>query len=253
MAMIVKFQPANAKVKRLADQIAVETGKRPHIYGFSLPAGWACPGARDCLSKAHRQSGKLKDGPETEFRCFMATMESYQPSLRASVWQNFDQLKAAKTAERMADILDAAIPDNANMIRVNVDGDFFNQAYFDAWLLLARKHPDITMYAYTKSLPYWVNRLGDIPLNFRLTASYGGRHDHLIERHRLKFAKVISHPSEAGDLEIDHDETHAAIGTKSFALLLHGQQPKGSTAGAALKLMASQGIEYAYSQNSNSK
>ena len=44
---------------------------------------------------------------------------------------------------------------------------------------------------------------------------------------------------EAADLglEIDHDDTHAAFGKKSFALLLHGTQPKGSVAGEALKVI----------------
>ena len=42
-------------------------------------------------------------------------------------------------------------------------------------------------------------------------------------------------------LEIDHDDSHAAFGKESFALLLHGTQPKGSAASQALSLLRKQG------------
>jgi hypothetical protein len=251
----VKFQKANRKLARLARYVtdyrmfpARRNGK-PNIYGFSLPAGHSCPFARECLSKANRTTGKLTDGKDTHFRCFMASMEAIYSSLRKSVWDNFDALRQAKTTEAMLDLLEAALPKNADIIRPGVDGDFFNQAYFDAWLELARRHPNILFYAYTKSLNYWVARLGQIPDNFNLTASYGGHLDHLIGQHGLKSSIVVFHPDKADalGLEIDHDETHALFGTASFALLLHGQQPKGSGASEGIKRMKAENIEYAYS------
>ena len=143
-----------------------------------------------------------------------------------------------------------AQPKNADVVRIDVDGDFFNQYYFDAWLIVCRNNPHVNYYAYTKSLGYWVARLGEIPSNLNLNASYGGRLDHLIEEHNLKSAKVVFHPSEADalGLEIDHDETHALFGSESFALLLHGQQPKGSKASDALKTLKAEDIEYSYSR-----
>jgi hypothetical protein len=59
----------------------------------------------------------------------------------------------------------------------------------------------------------------------------------------------VFHPDKADalGLEIDHDETHALFGTASFALLLHGQQPKGGDASQAIKILKAEGIEYAYS------
>ena len=47
---------------------------------------------------------------------------------------------------------------------------------------------------------------------------------------------------QAGDLVIDHDDTSAYLQDKSFALLLHGTQPKGSNAAKALSLLRKQGI-----------
>jgi hypothetical protein len=39
------------------------------------------------------------------------------------------------------------------------------------------------------------------------------------------------------NLEIDTDDEHAAYGEKDFALLIHGVQPKGSEAAAALNAL----------------
>ena len=73
-----------------------------------------------------------------------------------------------------------------------------------------------------------------------ITASRGGRLDGLIGRHRLREAIVVFEEQAALDrnLEIDHDDSHAAIPSQakqSFALLIHGVQPKGSTAGKAVR------------------
>jgi len=252
MRTIVKFQPANAKLANLAAYLQELWGRKPHIYGFSLPAGHSCPFADACLSKADRYTGKLTDGPNTQFRCFMAALETFQPSMRQSVWANFDALRAVKTSPTaMAELLQAALPGNADVVRIDVDGDFFNQNYFDAWLIVANNNPNLSFYAYTKSLTYWIARLDSIPTNLNLNASYGGRLDHLIEEYSLKSAKVVFHPSEAKELglEIDHNETHALFGNVSFALLLHGQQPKGSKASQALKTLTTEGVEYSYSRS----
>ena len=64
----------------------------------------------------------------------------------------------------------------------------------------------------------------------------------------LKTAKVVMHPDEAAalGLEIDHDESHAINAGPSFALLIHGTQPKGSEAAEAKKRLDREGIKYAY-------
>ena len=245
----VKFQPANAKLKRLREKLALEYGRKPNIYGFSLPAGYSCPFAEICLSKADRHTGKLTDGEHMEFRCFQASLEALRGSMRDANWRNFDALRACKTVEDMLDLFQDALPKNADIVRFGIDGDFFNQRMFDAVLLLARANPTIRFYAYTKSVGYWVARLDEIPDNVNLNASYGGKLDHLIDEYGLKSAKVVLHPSEADalGLEIDHDENHALNGSENFALLIHGQQAKGSKASQAIKRLKTEQIEYSYS------
>ena len=206
-------------------------------YTFSLPSGWTCPGARDCLSKCDRDTGKIKDGPQTEFRCYAATCERY-PAVRAALWHNFDLLKGL-SRERMVDLILRSIPPRTKHLRVHVHGDFFSQAYFDAWMDVAGFRRHIAMWAFTKSIPFWANRVGSIPRNFVLNASLGGHHDALALKLGLKTARVVFSEEEAkaAGLEFDHDDSLARVPGPSFALPVHGQQPAGSAASRAAKAL----------------
>jgi hypothetical protein len=75
-----------------------------------------------------------------------------------------------------------------------------------------------------------------------LNASYGGKQDSLIEQYNLKSVKVVYTVEQAGNLVIDHDDTSAFMQDKSFALLLHGTQPKASEASKALSKLRKLGI-----------
>jgi hypothetical protein len=240
----LKFGKGNAKL-----------GK--NIYTFSLPSGYSCPFAMDCLSKAERTTGKIKDGPQTKFRCFSASQESLYPSVRKQRWYNYDALRAAiKSAEgtdakyyggsyAMSELILDSLPANARIVRIHVGGDFFSVSYMRAWAIVATMRPDVVFYAYTKSLRYWVAlRAGSLhPDNLVLTASYGGSEDSLIAEHDLRYAKVVFSEDEAKTegLPIDHDDSHAMVNGPSFALLIHGTQPKGSEAGKALAKLRKQG------------
>jgi hypothetical protein len=70
-----------------------------------------------------------------------------------------------------------------------------------------------------------------------MTASYGGKWDHLIdEGFFTRYSKVFMTEDDANraGLEVDHDDTHC-FGNKPFALLVHGTQPKGSEWGKAIR------------------
>lgn len=240
------FSQANAKLIAMAKRLT----KR--IKAFTLPSGWTCPAAKDCLSKADRETGKITDGPDTEFRCFAASSESQYKNTRAMVWRNFEAIKKALKLDAQAgfennphtvDLIIKTLPKAFDILRVHVGGDFFSQRYFNAWLEVARAMPEKHFYAYTKSLNFWVKRIDDIPANFALTASEGGKYDALIVEHGLKNAVVVYDEQSAAamGLEIDHDDHHAAFGKENFALLIHGTQPKGSTASQAVQELKRKG------------
>ena len=205
------------------------------IATFSLPAGWTCPCANECLSKSDRFTGRITDGPETRFRCFAATNESRATTVRNARWRNFELLKKARTVQGMADLIQRSLPFGVQKIRMHVSGDFFSEVYFLAWLNVAANNPAILFYGYTKRCGFMAKYAKQMPENFRLTASLGGKEDSLIVKHNLKYAEVVFSTEEARrkGLEIDHDDSHAFTGDKPFALLLHGTQPKSTPAGEA--------------------
>jgi hypothetical protein len=234
MNSLLKFGKGsnNAKLRKLE----LKLGRK--VYTFSLPAGYTCPGASKCLTKFDRNIGKIVDGDKQEFRWFAASMEAVFTGFRDNNSSNLESLKKLNTEEATALIL-ASLPTQAQIVRIHVSGDFFSESYFKAWINVAIASPNVEFYAYTKSLPFWIANMNRIPSNLHLTASEGGKHDALIGQYGLKNSKVVFSVEEASvlGLVIDHDDSHAATGNDSFALLIHGQQKKGSKAAEALKLI----------------
>jgi hypothetical protein len=191
----------------------------PAVFTFSLVAGRTCPGARECLSRSDRERGTIRDGHHTRFRCYAASMEARHPSVRRMRWKNLELLRACRSADEMARLVLDSLSPFPGVVRVHDSGDFFSQAYFDAWLLVARERPHTHFYWYSKSVRYWVARLDDVGdghapgrlPNVVPTASLGGRDDALAIAHRLRTARVVFSPAEAEGLglEVDHDDTHA--------------------------------------------
>jgi hypothetical protein len=243
--MLLKFSIATEQAK-LKD-IEKWLGYKPVVYSFSLPSGWTCPFALNCLSKAHRITGKITDSKHTTFRCFSASDEARSPHARRQRWHNFDMLRQLDF-EDMVTLIASSLPHDCDICRVHVGGDFFNQKYFNAWLHVARLFPTKQFYAYTKSIPYWIASLDNIPSNFILNGSRGGSRDNLMDEYNLKIAEVVFSLEEGKDLPIDHDEFYALNNMGNFALLIHGTQPKGTDASLAIKDLKQQGINFSYSR-----
>jgi len=257
MAGVLKgrgFNPETADLK-----FGDKNSKLDDVITFSMPAGHSCPFAKDCRSCAVRNPRKrhdigdkrkfiIQDGPDTQFRCFTAIDEVMYKEVRNARWHNFLTLLSVLTKGKQAtvELIERSLPIArwGKPTRVHIAGDFFTQKYFDAWMDVARRNPTRLFYAYTKALPLWVKRLDTIPNNFKLTASYGGTHDWMIKEYNLKFAKVVKSVQEARmmGLPIDHDDSHAYGGDKSFALLVHGQQPAGSVWAKAWSTLKKMGI-----------
>ena len=253
---MLKFSKANSKTQalKLIPELQSFLGKRGRktakVYSMDLLSGHSCPFAEKCLSRAILlPNGKrvIKDGSKTEFRCFSASQEAQYPATYDSRKHNFDSLRGL-TYDKMVEVIISSLPDDAGIVRIHVAGDFFNEQYMHAWYTVALLNPNVLFYAYTKSLRYWVGGISELPIlhNFVLTASYGGRDDHMIDQFNLRSAKVVFSEAEANSLglDIDHDDSHAANPAwrdNSFALLVHGTQPAGSEAATALKELKGKG------------
>ena len=204
------------------------------ISTFSLPAGWCCPGANICLAKADRQTGKITKGKDCSVLCFSAKDEAFRSNVRESRWNNFELIKSHDHDPLVSLIhrsIDHYVSRDATHIRWHVSGDFFSPAYLKAVLeSCSRYADDMIIYAYSKALHFFYDQntgepLVDLPDNFRLTASWGGLYDFMIEKFPHVFtrsARVVNSREEAQrlGLEIDEDDSLAS-GPKDmhFALL----------------------------------
>lgn len=239
MLHILKFGTDNSKLRK------------QNTATFSLPAGYTCPGAKDCHAWFNREEGKLYDGKHQEFRCYAAQMEAYLPSVRANVDHNLSLLKAAGSVEKMASLIDLSLPGKSfKFIRVHANGDFFSGDYFMAWMEAARRNPNTGFYAYTKSIPTWVKFKRLIPDNFALTASLGGKFDNMALKHGLRTAKVVFHPDEAKALGLKIDKTDELARDPKhgdFALLIHSMGPAGSKHNKAISRLKAENIDFSYS------
>ena len=251
---MLKFSKANVKLQALAQdaELAEFLQEKRKIYSLDLLSGWSCPFAHDCLSKVHQIDGKRKliDGKNTKFRCFSASQEVVYTNVYNLRKSNYDFLRSLATEQEMVDAIQKYLPQNLGINRFDVGGDFFNEKYFRAVCIVASLNPDRLFYGYTKSLPYWVANRDLVPYNLVLTASFGGRCDHMIAEHGLRSAKVVLHPEDT-DLPIDHDDSHAAkpsLRDKDFALLIHGVQPKGSESSDAIKRLKKENVKFSYSK-----
>ena len=204
------------------------------------------------MSSADQHTGKITDGSNTLYRCYAATQEARNVHIRKKRWSNYLQLKQAGSVEQMNALLyDSLMPkydkyyENHSqypIVRAHIGGEFFNKHYFEAWLELATQLP-YKVYAYTKAIPLWSHYHSDIPDNFELNGSLGGKYDNELVSGDFKTAMVVYSPEEAVELglEIDHDDSHAYNKGPSFALLLHGTQPAGSEASLAKSALQKRG------------
>lgn len=228
MTELLTFAKGNAKL-----------GKQTLI--FNLPAGKTCPGALFCLSFAVAdETGKRQviDGPQTQFRCFAATSEAQYTGTFNSRARNLELIVEAirnnTAVELINNSLQNARTKNSELVRIHESGDFFSGAYLDAWIEVAKLNPDLKFYCYSKNLPLFVE--ANLPANFYMTASYGGKFDSMIDAGIFtRYSKVVHNDEEAEalGLEVDHDDSHC-FGPNPFALLVHSTQPKGSTYGKAV-------------------
>jgi hypothetical protein len=174
-----------------------------------LPTGSTCPFALECKVTVDRITGKF-DVKKGHYRCYAASPERF-PAVREHRWKNFEYVKNGGIP---------IIPKGCKAIRIHASGDFYNQEYFDMWVQLAKDNQDIEIWAYTKSLNYWVNRLNDIPKNLVLTASRGGRLDYLIDEYGLKNVTIFKKANEVPEhLPIDTNDKYARTPMINFALV----------------------------------
>jgi hypothetical protein len=215
---------------------------------FALPSGFTCPGALHCLARADRLTGHITDGPEQRFRCHEASIEALRPNVRKARWRNFEliaPLEAAAMAELLMAGLSASRSHKSTHVRWFTGGDCYSAALRDAIISCSTWTPDLIHYMYTKNLFLFLedspapSQLMDLPANLRVTASWGGKFDYLLEAGLFpRSARVVNTEQEAAVLGLLIDTTDRLAWQDEpshFCHLSHGTQPPGSEAGNAIR------------------
>ncbi|MCP3800309.1 hypothetical protein NLX83_13680 [Allokutzneria sp. A3M-2-11 16] len=168
--------------------------RQSDTYTFSLPA-WAgrlpdgrtyntCKQAGICARFCYARTGTYR---------FPQVLAKHERTL-TRILDDLPQWQADMTTELAAPRYRGAA------LRVHDSGDYFSDAYLSAWLDIARAHPDVLIYSYTKEVSRFRRVVEpDPPPNFKWVYSYGGREDHLLDPERDRVADVF--PTEAAITE----------------------------------------------------
>lgn len=178
--------------------------KRGGIWGWTLPAHWTtlpsgqkfntCPSAGICAGFCYAKSGTYN---------FRDVKASHIEKLRL-VLEYPDAWREGMISE--------LAKDKYQFIRIHDAGDFFSREYAQAWIEIASRYPSKLFYAYTKEVSLMKSL--ELPDNFILIYSYGGREDHLIDPQKDRHSDVF--PSlgvllDAGYFPIGDDDKQAAL------------------------------------------
>lgn len=145
------------------------------FYDFAIPAVKTCPQAGLCKVYCYAQQGRyiFQHVRSVAQRRYLATMKS-------------------DFVEKMSDEIQKKQPTH---LRIHSSGDFYSLEYLQKWIQIAKKHPSIIFYCYTKSVSMVKSQ--KLPKNFKVVFSFGGKEDHLIDVRHDKHSKVFHTFDEA--------------------------------------------------------
>ena len=204
----IKWTKGNEKLQK-------DNGGVYNIIGFGIPADHdfqangeklnTCPSALACRGVCYAKQGRY---------AMPNVLNARKHNLDMSLNQYFVDWVVADLS-RMRKI---------NTVRIHDSGDFYSQEYYDKWCAIATMLPNITFYAYTKTvnIDLWTHK----PDNFKITQSLGGKHDNLVDLnkpHSRIFADDASRIN-AGYVDGNVNDVPAIEGLVNIGLVYHGQR-----------------------------
>lgn len=217
------FAYNNAKMK--------DTGRRLglKIAAFDLPAGHTCPAASLCHSRVEQDdTGRWVTKDFGQFRCYATKAEQAYTTVRDFRWRALDATKGADFVERIVAEIKAS---KLTSVRIHSSGDFYNFGYFQAWVNIAKRCPDVTFWGYSKMATFLVWLQNNPVANMHFVYSHGGKLDTYATQHNLPQCYVVtSYDNLPAPLACENDPTTGRHGTddyefimtgKSFSLMVH--------------------------------
>ena len=227
---MLKISDGNSKLRKTSGKVKAHLAEhgslagftpRPKAYrvvSFNLPAGGyevdnksyiTCPGADACLALCYARQGTFLFKGSKRVR-----IDNHQLLLTTHVTHGL---------QGVIDILDEAVKSvtkTVAVIRLHDSGDFFKKWYVEAWVEVIKRHPNILFYAYTKSFPMFKGI--DLPSNFRVTYSFGGKWDNKIEGPNSRIFPTLDDRIEAGYVDGNDSDMPAILGEHNIGLVYHG-------------------------------
>lgn len=185
------------------------------IYTWSIPAlavklsngknFLTCPNAGSCASLCYARNGTFL------FRNVKAKHVSNLERVldNPDQWMNemIEELNKPKyrptgkpraiNIDPVDEDLRAWIKVGGKAVRIHDSGDFFNEDYYRRWQFIAKCHPDVMFYAYTKEIE--MVKAGDKIKNLRIIFSMGGKQDNLIDKENDRHAEVFPNMEALND------------------------------------------------------
>ena len=227
---MLKISDGNSKLRKTSGKVKAHLAEhgslagftpRPKAYrvvSFNLPAGGyevdnksyiTCPGADACLALCYARQGTFLFKGSKRVR-----IDNHQLLLTTHVTHGL---------QGVIDILDEAVKSVSKtvaVIRLHDSGDFFKKWYVQAWVEVIKRHPNLLFYAYTKSFPMFKGI--DLPSNFRVTYSFGGKWDKKIDGPNSRIFPTLDDRIKAGYVDGNDSDMPAILGEHNIGLVYHG-------------------------------
>jgi len=172
------------------------------VFNFGIPAQDTCIWAGECKKFCYASKGAY---------IWSNVKPAFERRLEATKQDNFPQL-----------MIEAITKKKATHVRIHDSGDFYSREYIQKWFKVMDSMPEVTFYAYTKSLPLFEGV--KLPANFTLIKSEGGKRDDLInpetDRHARIF-KTLDELTAAGYANASDNDLVAIGENKNVGLLAH--------------------------------
>ena len=210
--MHFEWGQANGKMKKTREALQRRFGGRYRLVGFSLPqlqsrsGRVTCPFAGDCAAV-----------------CYAGQSTFYMPHVKAKYERNLDAVMRHR--RRFVELVLEDLVElgrSVTHVRLHDSGDFFARWYYDGWMEVARRRPELTLYGYTKSVPFL--DFDSMPSNVRLVQSLGGKRDELVDLqrpHSRIFARGLDRRA-AGYANGNLDDLPVLTGVVKIGLVYHG-------------------------------
>lgn len=186
----------NGKLKKTSKV----TGLR--VYNFGIPAQDTCLWAGECKKYCYASKGAY---------IWSNVKPAFERRLDATKQDNFAQVMIAEIVRR-----------KANVIRIHDSGDFYSREYLHKWFKVMDSLPQVKFYAYSKSLPLLQGE--QLPDNFTLIKSEGGKRDDLIDPSVDRHARIFKTEAEliaAGYANASNNDLIAIDSNPKIGLLAH--------------------------------